>query len=421
MTSFTRRDHVAYLRAEVKGYFGFRASRYPNTDSTFNLSRLVISGDICPNPGPSTKPCCQGCLRTIAINHRLLECATCKSYYHMKCGDVKPKEFIHIQENTLDWTCRQCIFKFTLPFSSLSNMSFLSSIGHDEQNHAPNESSIDVEPSECHLADLLTSLDYSPKSLRIAHLNICSLRNKLDELKVLQELCKFYIIGITESHLNNNDRNSELDIDGLKFIRRDRIGRKGGGCVLYYREDLRVIHRRDLSHNDIEAIWIEVKFPTNNALFSVVYRPPDQANFFENFSAVLERAWLKSNNIFLLGDFNCNMKLFLTSNETVAPLTSTKLNQIFELFNMQNVITTDTRVTPTSNTLIDLIVTTRKDLVRNAGSYPLGISDHNLVYAVVRLVCKRPPPKFVHSGKLRPGPAFLCRKSEGGGLTSLAF
>ena len=111
----------------------------------------------------------------------------------------------------------------------------------------------------------------------------------------------------------------------------------------------------------------------------------------------LERAWLKSNNIFLLGDFNCNMKLFLTSNETVAPLTSTKLNQIFELFNMQNVITSDTRVTPTSNTLIDLIVTTRKDLVRNAGSYPLGISDHNLVYAVVRLVCKRPPPKFVQS------------------------
>ena len=142
---------------------------------------------------------------------------------------------------------------------------------------------------------------------------------------------------------------------------------------------LRVIHRRDLSHNDIEAIWIEVKFPTNNALFSVVYRPPDQVNF----SAELERAWLKSNNIFLLGDVNCNMKLFLTPNETVAPLTSAKLNQTFELFNMQNVITADTRVTPTSNTLIDLIVTTYKDLVRNACSYPFGISDHNLIYAVV--------------------------------------
>ena len=78
--------------------------------------------------------------------------------------------------------------------------------------------------------------------MRIAHINICSLRNKLDELRVLQELCKFDIIGIAESHLNTKDYNSELNIDGLKFIRRDRTGRKGGGFVLYYREDLRVIH-----------------------------------------------------------------------------------------------------------------------------------------------------------------------------------
>ena len=78
------------------------------------------------------------------------------------------------------------------------------------------------------------------------------------------------------------------------------------------------------------------------------------------------------------------MKPLLTPNETAAPFNSIKLKQIFELFNMQNVITRDTRVTPTSNTLIDLIVTTRKDLIRNKGSYPLGISDHYLVYAVAK-------------------------------------
>ena len=200
--------------------------------------------------------------------------------------------------------------------------------------------------------------------LRIAHINICSLRNKLDELRILQELCKFDMIGITESHLNTKDCNSELNIDDLKFIRRDRAGRKGGGCVLYYREDLRVIHRRDLNRSDIEPIWIEVKSPSNNALFSVVYRPPDQQDFFQNFSAVLEAAWLKSNNIFLLGDFNCNMKPLLTTNETAAPLTSIKLKQIFELFNMQNVITRDIRMTPTSSTLLHLIVTTCKDLIK---------------------------------------------------------
>ena len=139
----------------------------------------------------------------------------------MKCGDLKPEEFIRIQENTLNWTCGQCTFESTFPFASLSNASFLSSVGLDERNIL-NESSIDAECTESHLGDLLGSIDYSSKCLRIAHINICSLRNKLDELRVLQELCKFDMIGITESHLNTKDCNSELNIDCLKFIRRDR-------------------------------------------------------------------------------------------------------------------------------------------------------------------------------------------------------
>ena len=158
----------------------------------------------------------------LVINHRSLVCATCGSHYHLKCGDVKPEEFIRIQENTLNWVCGQCTFKPTLPFASLSNTSFLSSVGLVEQN-TPIESSIDVEPTESHLGDLLTSLDYSPKCMRIAHINICSLRNKLDELRVLQELCKFDIIGITESHLNTKDYNSELNIDSQSWTKRRQM------------------------------------------------------------------------------------------------------------------------------------------------------------------------------------------------------
>ena len=59
--------------------------------------------------------------------------------------------------------------------------------------------------------------------MRIAHINICSLRNKLDELRVLQELCKFDIIGITESHLNTKDYNSELNIDSQSWTKRRQM------------------------------------------------------------------------------------------------------------------------------------------------------------------------------------------------------
>ena len=62
---------------------------------------------------------------------------------------------------------------------------------------------------------------------------------------------------------------------------------------------------------------------------------------------------------------------------------------------MENVIQEATRQTITSSSLIDLIVTTRKDLVSATGVFPLGISDHNLIYATIRLKNKRPPPIIV--------------------------
>lgn len=61
---------------------------------------------------------------------------------------------------------------------------------------------------------------------------------------------------------------------------------------------------------------------------------------------------------------------------------------------MHNVVQEPTRVTITSRTLIDQIVTTRKDLVSSTGIFPLSISDHNLIYATIRLKNKR-PPKFI--------------------------
>ena len=80
--TLTSGGHVDFMQFEVKRYFGRQVSRYPNTDSTFQLSRLIISGDICPNPGPLPKPSCQKCLRTTAINHRSLTCSNCGCVYH---------------------------------------------------------------------------------------------------------------------------------------------------------------------------------------------------------------------------------------------------------------------------------------------------------------------------------------------------
>ena len=73
-------------------------------------------------------------------------------------------------------------------------------------------------------------------------------------------------------------------------------------------------------------------------------------------------------------DFNCDF-----STEGLLSASTSKLHSIFEMFNMENVIQEATRQTIASSSLIDLIVTTRKDLVSATGVFPLGISDHNLI------------------------------------------
>ena len=59
------------------------------------------------------------------------------------------------------------------------------------------------------------------------------------------------------------------------------------------------------------------------------------------------------------------------------------------------VLTLPTRVTPTCESLIDLIVTSKKELIHSSGVFHLGISDHSLIHASIRLTRKRPPAKII--------------------------
>ena len=142
-----------------------------------------------------------------------------------------------------------------------------------------------------------------------------------------------------------------------------------------------------------------MQFPCTSVLFSVVYRPPDAPRaFYDLIAEALEKAWLKTTNIVLLGDFNCDFLCSTDADGATQPVLGTKaacLQSVFDSFNMYNVISEATRVTLSSCTLIDLIVTTRKHLITFSGVFPLGISDHSLIHATMNLKKKRPPPKCI--------------------------
>lgn len=125
-----------------------------------------------------------------------------------------------------------------------------------------------------------------------------------------------------------------LYIDGMKLFRRDRTKCKRRGCIMYCAEYLQTIHCRDLVFTDLEAIWIQIKFPTTSALFSVIYRSELECpNFFEDIYGVFEKAWIKSDTIILLGDFNCDLQGIESK---IQPKTR-RLLTFFQLFDMQNI------------------------------------------------------------------------------------
>lgn len=60
---------------------------------------------------------------------------------------------------------------------------------------------------------------------------------KLDELKcLLNESESVDIIGLNETFLSSNVSDNQLSIDGFDFERRDRIGKLGGGILVYIKK-----------------------------------------------------------------------------------------------------------------------------------------------------------------------------------------
>ena len=110
---------------------------------------------------------------------------------------------------------------------------------------------------------------------------------------------------------------------------------------------------------------------------SVIYRPPSSgSDFFETFSDMMEKAILKESEIVLLGDFNCDV-LKYNDDSTTRVLQSTMDGFLFS-----QLIDVPTRVTVSTQTLIDHIYTTNPEKHVLSGVFNTALSDHYLIFTV---------------------------------------
>ena len=108
-------------------------------------------------------------------------------------------------------------------------------------------------------ATIQTNDQIQTSSIKLAHTNINSIRNKLDD--VAAELSDYDIIGISESKLNNSIPSSMLMLDSYNMpIRKDREINNGGGLIIYIKNNIFFKRRDDLENNSIENILLETNF-----------------------------------------------------------------------------------------------------------------------------------------------------------------
>ena len=82
-----------------------------------------------------------------------------------------------------------------------------------------------------------------------------------------------HIIGITESWANNDITDAELGLEGYAMFRNDRMGRRGGGVLLYIKDTIPAYAVQLQEETDCnESIWGKLVTGQTTVTIGVVYR-----------------------------------------------------------------------------------------------------------------------------------------------------
>ena len=107
-------------------------------------------------------------------------------------------------------------------------------------------------------------------------LNARSILNKKNELDIMVDEIQTHIIGITESWANNDITDAELGLEGYVMFRKDRMGRRGGGVLLYIKETIPAYEVQLQEEADCrEAIWCKLVTGHTTVTIGIVYRCPN--------------------------------------------------------------------------------------------------------------------------------------------------
>lgn len=148
----------------------------------------------------------------------------------------------------------------------------------------------------------------SEKQLKIVHLNIRSLRKHFNEFLVLTKQCEVMIDIIILSEINIKTEEATMyKIDGYKMFCNARQKNKGGGVLIYAKEELNF--DADI-HDSLASEILYGKLNTGKHTLHIIslYRPPktNKLRFIEEINLILKSIPTKE-DILLIGDTNLDL------------------------------------------------------------------------------------------------------------------
>lgn len=215
--------------------------------------------------------------------------------------------------------------------------------------------------------------------------NIRSVIKKRDELCSIIDTTDADVVVLTETWLSGRIRNSELFDGSKKFnvYRNDRQDRCGGGVLIAIAD-----HIKSFSLNiacDIELTWVGLVLNHKKWIMGVCYRPPSSSSsFVETLHNAINRIVMRypSAPIFLLGDFNFPA-ISWSDDVHCMNVHTTECNSFINLcldFNLSQLVLHPTRVSPTTASVLDLILATHPEHASDITYLP-GISDHSVTFS----------------------------------------
>ena len=224
----------------------------------------------------------------------------------------------------------------------------------------------------------------NPSDLNFCYLNINSVKTKFTDF---QEIINrnVDVISIEETKTDASFPSAQFVFEGYHSPYGSDVSNRSGGILVYVKSS---IPSRRLSCENlcdsVQAVPFEINLRKGKWLGISIYRPSSHNSeyFLNNLTKMIDLFTNTYDNYLIMGDFNMEpsdpfLKAFLNSN------------------NLYNLIKSNTCFKD-KGSCSDLFLTKRKYSFKCSDSYETGISDHHMIYTMLKSCFNNTEPKLLN-------------------------